>query len=165
MLIRHFANHRKMHDPLHIYLFYSTHYYTKLLNIELSTQTFLIINAVKPVHSMHMSLNNHPLEECGQILTRIFVSQCSLHIVLTYVQCYKTWTTQFSRLAVTLEMHCSDDYYGSDCSLYCEASPHGNYVCDDETGSKVCSKGEQIVIDGVNHRVFFFESSKTYARN
>ena len=52
------------------------------------------------------------------------------------------------RLYITYRVYCTQNYYGSNCNVYCLASSNvvnGYYTCDPKTGAKICAQGELMV--------------------
>ncbi|CAH1782993.1 unnamed protein product [Owenia fusiformis] len=47
------------------------------------------------------------------------------------------------KLDIEVSVYCDYNYYGSDCSVYCQAQDdyYGHYTCDPDSGSKICNSG------------------------
>ena len=46
-----------------------------------------------------------------------------------------------NRLKVGIKVWCENNYYGEQCTTFCDASS-SNYQCDQKTGEKICNKGK-----------------------
>ena len=54
-------------------------------------------------------------------------------------------TYSIANLTLAYEFHCANNYFGSDCTVYCEdtdSDVDGHFLCD-ENGNKVCRYGYQ----------------------